>query len=73
LKRRNKIDEVKGLLQSKTIWATLIAILATVAQLAGWDLGDTNGLAEQLTALVAGFIAIYGRITAVKRIKTKDD
>ena len=41
--------------------------------LAGWDLGDTNGLAEQLTALVAGFIAIYGRITAVKRIKTKDD
>lgn len=67
------MDEVKGLLQSKTIWATLIAILATVAQLAGWDIGDTNGLAEQITVLVAGLVAIYGRITAVKRIAKSSD
>jgi hypothetical protein len=63
------MDDVKGLLQSKTIWATLIAITSTILQLTGFELvGDTNGLAEQVTALVAGIIAIYGRITAVKRI-----
>jgi|TARA_R110002012_G_scaffold274488_2_gene460791 hypothetical protein len=62
------MDDVKGLLQSKTIWATLIAITSTILQLTGFELGDTNGLAEQVTALVACIIAIYGRITAVKRI-----
>ena len=62
------MDDVKGLLQSKTIWATLIAITSTILQLTGFELGDTNGLAEQVTALVAGIIAIYRRITAVKRI-----
>jgi uncharacterized membrane protein len=67
------MDEVKGLLQSKTIWATFIAILAAISQIAGWDLGNTDGLAEQLTTLVAGVVAIYGRVTAVKRIaKSKD-
>jgi len=62
------MDDVKGLLASKTIWGALIAVLATVSQLAGWDIGDTGGLAEQIAALVGGVWAIYGRIAAVKRI-----
>jgi hypothetical protein len=67
------MDDVKGLLESKTIWGALIAILATISQLFGWDLGNTDGFAEQLTALIGGAIAIFGRIKAVKRIaKPKD-
>lgn len=67
------MDDIKGLLESKTIWGALIAIFATISQLAGWDLGNTDGLAEQLTALIGGAVAIFGRIKAVKRIaKTTD-
>lgn len=60
--------DVKGMLQSTGVWGALIAIAATVSSIAGWDIGDTNGLAEQIVAIVGGVIAIYGRITAVKRI-----
>ena len=47
------MDDVKGLLQSRTVWGALLAITATISQLFGWDLGDTNGLAEQVAALLA--------------------
>lgn len=63
------MDDVKSMLQSKTIWGALIAVLATVAQIAGFDVGDTNGLAEQVVAVLGGLLAVYGRITAVKKIK----
>lgn len=59
---------VKNALQSKTIWGAAIAVLAQIALLIGWDVGDTGGLAEQITALIGGLIAIYGRITAVRKI-----
>lgn len=63
------MDEVKGMLQSKAIWGALIAVAATVAQLAGWDIGgDTEGLANEIVTIVGGLIAIWGRATAVKRI-----
>lgn len=62
------MNDVKGILQSKTVWGAGLAVLATLAQLAGYDLGDTNGLAEQLVAVVGGLIAIYGRITAVTKL-----
>lgn len=62
------MNDVKGILQSKTIWGAGLAVLATLAQLAGYDLGDTNGLAEQVVAVVGGIIAIYGRITAVTKL-----
>lgn len=62
------MDEVKGILQSKTVWGSLIAVLATLAQIAGYDIGDTGGLAEQIVAVIGGLIAIYGRITAVAKL-----
>lgn len=62
------MNDVKGILQSKTVWGATIAVLATLAQLLGYDLGDTNGLAEQLVAVIGGLLAIYGRITAVTKI-----
>jgi hypothetical protein len=45
------MDDVKGLLESKTIWGALIAIFATISQLFGWDLGNTDGLAEQASCV----------------------
>lgn len=62
------MEGFKGMLTSKTIWGTIIAIVATVAQMAGWNIGGTEGLAEQIVALIGGAIAIYGRITAVNKI-----
>lgn len=62
------MEDVKGILQSKTVWGSAIAVLATLAQIAGYDIGDTGGLAEQVVAVIGGVIAIYGRITAVSKI-----
>lgn len=62
------MNDVKGILQSKTVWGSALAVLATLAQIAGYDIGDTNGLAEQVVAVIGGLIAIYGRITAVAKI-----
>lgn len=62
------MDDVKGILQSKTVWGSAIAVLATLAQIAGYDIGDTGGLAEQVVAVIGGLIAIYGRITAVAKL-----
>ena len=62
------MNEVKGILQSKTVWGAALAVVATLAQLAGYDIGDTNFLAEQIVAVIGGALAIYGRITAVTKI-----
>ena len=65
------MNDVKGILQSKTVWGAAIAVIATLAQIAGYDLGDTNGLVEQIVAVIGGALAIYGRITAVAAIGKK--
>ena len=62
------MNDVKGILQSKTVWGAAIAVLATLAQILGYDLGDTNGLAEQIVAVIGGLLAIYGRVTAVTKL-----
>jgi len=62
------MNDGKGILQSKTVWGSALAVLATLAQIAGYDIGDTNGLAEQVVAVIGGLLAIYGRITAVAKI-----
>jgi len=62
------MNDVKGILQSKTVWGAALAVIATGLQLAGYDLGDTNGFAEQIVAVIGGLLAIYGRITAVAKI-----
>ena len=62
------MNDVKGILQSKTVWGSALAVLATLAQISGYDIGDTNGLAEQVVAVIGGLLAIYGRITAVAKI-----
>jgi branched-subunit amino acid ABC-type transport system permease component len=60
--------ETKSALTSVTIWGAIISILATVSKTAGFDIGDTNGLAETVVAILGGVMSIYGRIRATKRI-----
>ena len=62
------MNDIKGILQSKTVWGAAIAVLATLAQILGYELGDTNGLAEQVVAVIGGLLAIYGRVTAVAKL-----
>lgn len=62
------MNEVKGILESKSVWGALLAIAGTVASLLGYDIGDTNGLANEIVVLVGSVVAIYGRVKAVKRL-----
>jgi hypothetical protein len=62
------MNDVKGILQSKTVWGSALAFIATLAQIAGYDIGETNFLAEQIVAVIGGVLAIYGRVTAVTKI-----
>lgn len=60
--------------QSKTIWGAFITLIAMVAQLFGYqiDQATQSQLTEIATTIVAAFgsvLAIYGRVTATKRIK----
>ncbi|WP_082376384.1 hypothetical protein [Ahrensia marina] len=58
---------------SKTIWAALISIIATVAAFFGVTIDDSLreslsvGLLQLVTA-IAGIVAIFGRISASAKI-----
>jgi hypothetical protein len=60
--------DTKSALTSVTIWGAVISILASVARAAGFDIGNTDGLAESVVGVIGGVMAIYGRIRATKRI-----
>ena len=60
--------DTKSALTSVTIWGAVISILASVARAAGFDVGDTNGLAESVVAVLGGLMAIYGRFRATTKI-----
>jgi len=58
----------KALLASKTTWGTIISFVALIAQSAGLDIGDQEGLVELLAGLCGAALALYGRVRAVKQI-----
>ena len=58
----------KSVFTSKTVIGAVVTIAASISLMFGYDIGDTNGLVEQISAALGGVLAIYGRITAVKRI-----
>ncbi len=68
------IDE-KPWWQSRTIWASLVAVIAVVLGYFGYDIGgeDQAGLVEAISsgvAIVGSLIAIITRIGATKTIST---
>ena len=67
------MEEMKQWYLSKTVWGALIAILASLLPGMGIELGaDARGQLEDnlvsLAGAVGGLIAIYGRLTAEKRL-----
>ena len=67
------MTDTKYWYQSKTVWGSLIAILASVLQAGGFQLdeGAQGDLAEGIVALagaIGGLLALYGRLSADKRL-----
>lgn len=67
------MDNIKSFLASKTIWGAVIAVLPAVAGLFGYtvtggDATDAAGHANAIVTAIGGLLAIYGRVTATKRI-----
>jgi hypothetical protein len=67
------MNDMKQWYVSKTVWGGLIAILASLMQAAGIELdpttqGDMADNAVALAGAIGGLIAIYGRLTAEKRL-----
>ena len=67
------MDNIKGVLSSKGVWGGLIVVLSALLGMFGYTIGleDQQALVDavsQLGAMVGGLLAIYGRITATKRI-----
>ena len=67
------MENYKGMLQSKTVWGGLLAVLAGVAGLLGYtvtatDLSSIGDAITSVVSMVGGLIAIYGRIKATKKI-----
>lgn len=60
--------DTKSALTSVTIWGAIISILASIAKAAGFDIGETDGLAESFVAVIGGLMAIYGRFRATTKI-----
>ena len=59
--------------ESKTLWGSIIAILAAVVQIFGYQITPEmqQQLLSQITAVTAGIgglIAMYGRLKASKKI-----
>ena len=70
------MDAMKEWYQSKTVWGALIAVTASLLQVAGIELGadmqsDLADIAVTLTGAAGGLLAIYGRVTAQSGIRGK--
>jgi hypothetical protein len=74
------MDTTKSLFKSKTFWGAIIAIVASLARLFGFEItaADQQELLsmydqalaawDKIAVVVGGVMAIYGRITATSRI-----
>ena len=66
------MNDPKSFLLSKTLWGVVISMVAMFAPKLGFSPfseGDVAGLTENIVALLGAALAIFGRITAKKKIK----
>ncbi|MFM2279450.1 MAG: hypothetical protein RLZZ444_1681 [Pseudomonadota bacterium] len=71
------MEEIKAWYQSRAVWGALVAILASVLQMAGLTLDDAGQvqLTDSLLALVGivgGLLALYGRLKATVALGRPD-
>lgn len=62
---------------SKTIWGALVAVLASILHISGFELGvlEQGQLIDALVGIagsVGGVVALYGRIVASHALVSKD-
>lgn len=67
------MDEIKGALQSKTVWGGIIIVVATLAGFLGYqvtpdDQAQIIDLVTKIVDAVGGAFVIWGRIVATKKI-----
>ncbi len=62
------MEGTKGLLASSAFWGSVISILGKAAVLLGWDLGDVSSLSVLVGSFIGDAIALWGRLTAIKKI-----
>ena len=71
LKKETNVQKIIDLLQSRTVWAGLIAAIASIASILGVNIGLTDELTERILggiAALAGILAIFFRADATKKI-----
>ncbi|SIR15570.1 hypothetical protein SAMN05880582_10752 [Rhizobium sp. RU20A] len=66
--------DMKNWYESKAVWGGIVAVGASLAGLFGVNLpeGTAHDVTEALTAIagaVGGLIAVYGRLSADKRLR----
>jgi len=67
------MSEFKTLLSSKTFWGALVAVLASLLSLFGYQIGvaeqsELISIGTSIAGAAGGLFAIYGRVVASKRI-----
>lgn len=67
------MDQVKSWLQSKTVWAGIIAALSAVLGLFNINFGaeDQTAILDavwNIVSAISGVVAVWGRVTATKLI-----
>lgn len=67
------MNDVKAWYQSRTVWGALIAIAASLAHAAGVEIttGDEGELADLVVSAagtIGGLLALFGRISARRRV-----
>lgn len=71
----DKMEQVKALLSSKTVWGAIVVLLAQLLRIAGVDISEaeqgqlSEHLATNIGTLAGIVMVVYGRWTAKKVIK----
>jgi hypothetical protein len=68
------MEGTKGIFSSKTVWGGIIVVVAAIAGLFGYSISADDqasilAYVDNVALAVGGLLAIYGRITATKRIE----
>lgn len=68
------MEDIKPWYYSKTVWGAVLAIVASLLRMLGFELGaaDQSAMADALVSIAGaagGLLAIYGRVTANAAIK----
>lgn len=67
------MEQTKSLLASKTVWGGILVVVGAIAGMLGYtfapeDQATVAAAIDNIVIAVGGLLAIWGRITATKRI-----